>query len=37
MIQTERITQISILNLKLQCQNQVYAIIVMHIYLSKEQ
>ena len=32
----EHITPIVKLNLKLQCQGDVYVIIVMHIYLLKE-
>ena len=35
MMDVERITEIVELNLKHQCQNQVYMIIVMHVYLLK--
>ena len=37
MTYAECITLIAKLNLKLQCLNQVYVIIVMHIYLLNEQ
>ena len=36
MVQVERITAIVKLNLKLQCQSQVYVITAMHAYLLKE-
>ena len=36
MTHVERITPIMKLNLKLECQSQVYVIIVIHMYLLKE-